>query len=36
MPALTNMARGTLRSGFFVSPTWQAAASKAGAAKPTR
>ena len=33
---LTKTARGTLRVGFFVSPTWQVAASKAGAAKPTR
>jgi hypothetical protein len=28
--------RGTLRSGSIVSPTWQVAASKAGAAKPMR
>ena len=33
---LAKMARGTLRAGSFVSPTWQVAASNAGAAKPTR
>ena len=36
MTAAANMARGTLRLGSIVSPTWQAAASKAGAAKPIR
>ena len=35
-PALANMARGTLRLGSTVSPTWQAACSNAGAAKPIR
>ena len=34
--ALAYMARGTFLSGSTVSPTWQAAASKAGAAKPIR
>jgi hypothetical protein len=33
---LAKTARGTLRAGSLVSPTWHAAASKAGAAKPTR
>ena len=33
---LAKIARGTLRAGSLVSPTWQAAASKAGAANPTR
>ena len=33
---LASIARGTLRCGSRVSPTWQAAASKAGAAKPIR
>ena len=33
---LAKTARGTLRFGSLVSPTWQVAASKAGAAKPTR
>ena len=36
MTPLANMARGTFLAGSFVSPTWQAAASNAGAAKPTR
>jgi hypothetical protein len=36
MAPLAKIARGTLRAGFLVSPTWQAAASNAGAAKPTR
>ena len=36
MAAAANMARGTLRFGSTVSPTWQAAASKAGAANPIR
>ena len=31
-----NMARGIFLTGSIVSPTWQAAASKAGAANPTR
>jgi hypothetical protein len=31
-----NIARGSERSGSFISPTWQAAASKAGAANPMR
>ena len=35
-PAETSMARGTLRSKRTVSPTWQVAASNAGAANPTR
>ena len=30
------IAFGTFRNGFTVSPTWQAAASNAGAAKPMR
>src|SRR5262249_360715 len=34
--ALASIARGTLRFGLIVSPTWQEAASKAGAAKPMR
>src|SRR5437762_5825825 len=34
--ALAYIARGTFFSGSTVSPTWQAAASKAGAAKPIR
>src|SRR5438270_237061 len=34
--ALAYMARGTFFSGSTVSPTWHAAASKAGAAKPIR
>src|SRR5262245_59734053 len=34
MAALATIARGTLRLGSIVSPTWQAAASNAGAAKP--
>ncbi len=33
---LASIARGTARVGLIVSPTWQAAASKAGAAKPIR
>ena len=33
---LASMARGTFFSGSLVSPTWQVAASKAGAAKPIR
>ena len=36
MPPLASIARGTLRTGSIVSPTWQAAASNAGAAKPIR
>src|SRR6266849_1636142 len=36
MIALANIARGTLRDQRTVSPTWQAAASNAGAAKPIR
>jgi len=36
MSALTRTARGTFFSGSIVSPTWQVAASKAGAAKPMR
>src|SRR4051812_1132659 len=36
MLAAPYIARGTLRVGSFVSPTWQAAASNAGAAKPIR
>ena len=39
MPAMSaeaSMARGTFLLGSFVSPTWQAAASKAGAVKPIR
>ena len=34
--ALAYIARGTFFSGSTVSPTWQEAASKAGAAKPMR
>src|SRR5205823_8755388 len=34
--ALAYIARGTFLSGSIVSPTWQEAASKAGAAKPIR
>ena len=34
--ALAHIARGTFRSGSRVSPTWQAAASNAGAANPIR
>jgi len=34
--ALTNIARGTLRVGSTVSPTWHPAASNAGAANPTK
>jgi len=33
---LANTARGRLRAGSFISPTWRVAASNAGAAKPTR
>jgi hypothetical protein len=33
---LAKTARGTSRVGSLVSPTWQVAASNAGAAKPTR
>ena len=33
---LASMARGTAWFGLMVSPTWQAAASKAGAAKPIK
>ncbi len=36
MPADASMARGTFLVGSLVSPTWQAAASKAGAVKPIR
>ena len=36
IPALANMARGTFLTKSLVSPTWQAAASNAGAAKPIR
>jgi len=36
MAAAASMARGRLRFGSTVSPTWQAAASKAGAANPIR
>jgi hypothetical protein len=36
MPPEANIARGRLRTGSFISPTWQAAASNAGAAKPIR
>src|SRR5665648_430485 len=36
MPADASMARGTFLAGSLVSPTWQAAASKAGAVNPIR
>src|SRR3954452_628913 len=36
MPPAAYIARGTLRTGSSVSPTWHAAASNAGAAKPMR